>query len=371
MRPSSSLAVTVACVLAALLAFPGCGSDRATGAGDVNDSASQTVNLNDPYGGFLPVSEEPAFDDAEVSSLAGREAPQEDGYAGLSEGQRERARAQERDPARLVYSLSVLWGDLQLPDWDATGDPPPERDPLTWDGSMTLSNGTIKVVSLIDFERDEDFLLPRETRESVSWVSVTSGGFDGLRVLILLPSDSTGGRAVETLTFVAGDFVKTFTTDALEELDELFELGDGSEVSFRAFRVNPLSTVAHGFCSGRWGWAEGDSVGTFRGHWIGGQDGALFGYMRGHYGVDAQGRQVFFGKLIHLDGGFGGFLRGHWEAAGTGQDDSRRAHGNFQGEWANARGSAVGRVRGHWSEAGRAPGVFSGAWSGRRITVGS
>lgn len=370
MRSLRSRAILSLGAMAALFVLAGCSDDQTTSTGDVYDPSSQTVNLNDAYGGFLPVDEDPAFDDPVLEASAAREEPQANGYAGLSPGEQTRAHALENNPAHAAYCLALLWGELDLPDTDPESDPPPAGDAVAWDGSLLVSAGAIKVLSLVDFERGQDELLPRAARQSLAWRSTTEGDFDGLRVLVLQPPDPTGSVSYDSLTLVVGAYTRTFQVEDLAELDELVEFADGTELSLRGFLVDPLTPAAAGFCSGRWGWAEGDSVGTFRGHWIGGRDGALVGYMRGHYGFDDQGRAVFFGKYIHLDGGFGGFLRGEWEASGMEQDPIHHRHGSFHGEWVSRDGYALGRLRGHWARTSDGPGVFSGAWRGGRITPG-
>jgi len=348
----------------------GCSDDGNTTAADPYGPESQAVDLNDEYGGFLAVDEDPAFGDPELQRLAADEEAVEDGYAGLDPQAAEEARRLEQQPDFRFYSLTVLWGDLQ-PEWNQGAvDSLEPGEPIVWDGRMTLSEGGIKLLSLLRFERAEDRILPRSERETIEWVSTTHGFMDGIRVLVIVPADSVTGEPIaQTLEFEAGDYTRTFSTDELTALDELVELGVGEKLSFRSYLTDPSSTRLDGFISGHWTRIESDSIGHFKGYWIGGRDGARLGYLQGHYGYDARGQQVFFGKYVDEFGNFRGFLRGQWETndiVNPGQ--SRRATGSFQGEWVDRHGGALGRLRGHWAFPLRGRGVFSGAWKGGILT---
>jgi hypothetical protein len=343
----------------------GCSKQESTGPEDVYGPESQTVDLNDSYGGFLAVDEDPAFGDAQVQVAANSEKVPADGFAGLPATEGEQARNLDGNSQSVRYCLTVLWGDLQDPEWNEDGVPVEKGTPIVWDGSMSLSFGAIKLLAVVDFEPGEDEILPRDRREDLAWHSTTTGYLDGVRVIILLPADSAGLQSPQTLALTVGEFSKTINTADLENLDELHEISDSAKVSLHAFRIDPFSTQARGFCNGRWGRAADDSVGTFAGHWIGGRDGLLAGYMRGHYGVNDNGEQVFFGKYVHADGSFGGFLRGHWEASG-GMGLGNCERGSFDGEWVDEGGAAIGRLRGHWTRGAEGPGIFSGTWRGLR-----
>jgi hypothetical protein len=371
MKRPGSLMVLAFGLLVPFFALSGCSDQSPTRVGDIDTPEDQTIDLDDPYGGFLAVDEAPAFGDSELEAMALKEEPVEDGYAGLGLGQRAEAVAIEGDPAAVRYCLTLLWGDLQPPAAGEGEGSPAEGPAIAWDGSLTLSNGAIRLLNVIDFERGEDDLLPRPDRTTIAWRSTTRGYLDGIRVMIVLPPDSANARLAETLTIVAGAFNEVLSTSDLEDLDRIVELSDSARVSMRAFRVDSHSTAAtQGFCRGQWSKAAGDSVGTFRGHWVRARDGASVGFMRGHYGVNSNGERVFFGKFTNEAGGFEGFVRGTWtiDGIGGGSAGGRLGQGRFEGDWVDAGGAALGRVRGHWSQGEDGTGTFNGIWRGGPIT---
>ncbi len=344
----------------------GCSDEGTPGTVETGGPESQTVDLNDPEGGLLAVDEAYAFGDPALAAAGVEDETPNDCYAGLSLVQRERAAAIERTPRRVWFSLAAIWGDIRQQD---AGDlePPPHGEEVVWDGSMELSAGVIRLVNLIDFESDTDRILPRVRPERIEWVSVTQGFIDGLRVLLVIPADSLS-TDVQTLYFKAGTYERTFTTTELEHLAEIVEISDTQKISFHAFRADPSAQV-DGFCRGRWGWAAGDSVGRFAGTWVRADNGARVGFMRGHYGTNDLGEQVFFGKYIDNQGRFGGFLRGTWEAQVVGEEESAglRENGSFTGDWIDARGNAVGHLQGRWTRRGENGGMFQGSWHGHLI----
>jgi hypothetical protein len=350
-------------VLGLALLCTGC-SDTATPSGaEATPTEEQTVDLDDAYGGFRAVSESPAFGDAELAGEAADEEVQPDGYAGLSIVEREKVEQLEKGRP-VHYSFTALWGDLRNAEAGSIVEPA-EGDSVVWDGAMTLSRGGIRLVCVIAFERPGDHVLPRVVPRTLEWVSTTTAGFDGLRVMLVVPSDSLAPAEPETLRFRAGTYERVFTTDRLEDLEEVVEFSESQQISFRAFRADPAVAVG-GFCRGRWGWAPEDSVGRFKGHWVRAGDGGVDGTVRGHYGVNSQGERVFFGKYIDPQGGFRGFVRGTWEAASQGSpgSESFRESGTFEGRWVDEQGGFVGHVSGRWDRRGIRWGVFTGRWRG-------
>lgn len=365
------LLFTSGLLLSALIALPGCGDDGSPGTAGAPGAESQTIDLDDPYGGFLAVDEEPAFGDPELAAKAENEEPQEDGYAGLAVRERNRAREIEEHPARVMYSLTILWGHLWNSSDTAAVSLPPET--VAWQGSLALSEGALRLLSLIDFERWEDHVLPRGGLDSLAWESVTAGFLDGLRVMVVLKADSTGAVAARELTLQLNDYLRKMSTDELEDLDELTEMGDGTRISLRAFRVDP-DAGARGFCHGVWGSRGEDGRGSFSGVWTT-ATGNPAGFIRGHYGVNGEGKRVFFGKYIGPRGQFGGFLRGTWEPVegdndgtpGTWDEAAAGESGRFRGDWLSRSGDAFGEVKGHWTRRAEGSGFFSGAWQGHLV----
>jgi len=240
-------------------------------------------------------------------------------------------------------------------------DRPATGDPVTWDGTMALSQGAVRLLNLIDFERPEDRILPRTIPNQIRWTSITHGDQDGLRVLLVVPQ--TEGAPPDTLTFQAGDYRRVIATADLEGLNEVVDVTDSLQVSLRAVRADP-AVSASGFLRGHWGWAPGDSVGRFQGLWVRAGDGRLEGVVRGHYGIDARNASVFYGKYIDVAGHFRGFLRGTWAATAEGAVGAPgfRESGTFSGHWVDEKGSALGELSGRWMRRGDHTGVFSGDW---------
>jgi hypothetical protein len=214
--------------------------------------------------------------------------------------------------------------------------------------------------------------LPRSGLDSLAWESVTAGLLDGLRVMVVLKADSSGAVAARELTLQLNDYVRKLSTEELEDLDELIEMGGGTAISLRAFRVD-MEAGARGFCHGVWASRGEDGRGFFSGVWTT-ATGIRAGFIRGHYGVNGEGK-LFFGKYIGPRGQFGGFLRGTWDPAqddgdgapGTGDEAAAGESGRFRGDWLSRSGDAFGEVKGHWTRRQEGPGFFSGAWQGHLV----
>ncbi|MBD3235965.1 MAG: hypothetical protein GF330_04630 [Candidatus Eisenbacteria bacterium] len=370
MRYASQPTFLALATAALLIVLAGCSEDG-TGTPNAYDSGSQTIDLNDPYGGFLPTDEDPAFGDATLAERAGDEERVADGYAGLTVEQMEQVSSYEEDPRTEWYSFTAVWGNLSADRNSGTPeDPPQQQEEVVWDGSLELTRGGIKLLSIILFEREHgDRLLPRAVPERIEWASRTYGHYDGLRVLLAIPPDTARVEDPVELTLHAGDYERVFTLAELDSLHEEIEVGENATISLRAFQADPEVDV-RGFLGGAWGKAVEDSVGHFRGRWIAARDGRLMGWLRGHYGVDEAGEQVFFGKYIDWSGRFRGLLRGHYELMSSGEPGSPgyREYGEFWGEWIGRQGQALGRLNGTWSRRGNGRGRFHGMWRGNVLT---
>jgi hypothetical protein len=349
--------------------FAGCSGDRGTNAPIGYDSADQTVDLNDPFGGFLPTDEEPAFGDVSLAGMSDEEMTltEAEGYAGLSPEELSLVQELSGQPFKDWFALTVIWGQPERRTDGSLGGGGAEMPTVTWDGSMTFEGGVIRVLSLINFEHAEDRLVRDEDRpDQLGWLSATHGYHDGLRVLLMLPPGQAGAIDDVVLHFQAEPFGEVeFTLGELSNLDVLYDVPNSTEkVSFRGFRM----TIAglRGFLGGEWSWAEGDSVGRFRGRWVSAQ-GIHLGYVSGHYGINDLEQQVFYGKYVDLTGSFEGILRGQYEIVtlqpGNGQETPRFEEvGRFWGDWCDARSLILGDVHGHWTRRNDSPGFFSGVW---------
>lgn len=369
MRNKSAYFAILGCTLLCALLMAGCSSEEKNPVNTTGDPTpeDQTVNLDDPYGGFLVVDENPAFGDENLAELEAGEAQVADGYEGLSEDDRAVAEGIESN-SRRWYSLTVVWGHLgRTAEVNGT---PQEEDPITWNGSMVLQDGSIRVLSLLSFEPSEDQIItPRPSPGELNWTSITHGGVDGLRVLLMIPTDENSGQPLASeLVFNAEPVGEIrFTIDELEDLDEVIDVANSEEqISFTSRRADPAASV-RGFCGGYWGWKQGEDVGIFRGRWIA-MNGETTGYMRGHYGLNSSEEPVFYGKYIDKQGNFRGFLRGTYEIIreqGGFETPEFAEVGAFEGEWVDGAGNALGSLRGHWSRRGQTDmGRFYGEWRG-------
>jgi hypothetical protein len=102
----------------------------------------------------------------------------------------------------------------------------------------------------------------------------------------------------------------------------------------------------------------GTQLGTFAGLWTN-LSGRINGFLRGGYGLDAEGNRVFYGKYIGRQGQVRGMLIGTWEPA---EDETHM--GTFQGQWVGSGGQLEGLLggRAHGVE-GYPGGFFVGRWT--------
>lgn len=352
-----------------VLAFAGC-SENDVSTPNSYDSGSQTVDLDDPFGGFLMTDEDPAFGDSDLAESAGDEERVENGYSGLAIDQIQRVTEIEENPRTEWFSFTALWGNFCEDRNSDTPDPPEQQEEIVWDGYMELTRGGIKLLSIILFENEHgDRILPRSGPELIEWESRTYGHHDGLRVLLAIPPDTSRIEDPVQLTFRAGDYERVFDLAELDSLHEEIDLTETATISFRSFRADPAADV-RGFLGGQWGKVEGDSVGRFRGHWVAARDGRLMGWLRGHYGVNDAGQQVFFGKYVDWSGRFRGLLRGRYAVTTQGEPGTPqyRENGEFWGEWIGRQGQALGRLDGTWASRGNGRGRFHGMWRGNVLT---
>jgi hypothetical protein len=359
-RPILNLALPA---LLAAWAFAGC--DHATDTDLSNDVSGreQTVNLDDPYGGFNTADEAPAFAE---SLLTNRYGPETD--VAVNDDV-DTTRVDRRRPHRF---LMVTWGNLRADSLiDFSTD---------WTGSLCVENGIVVVRRTIQFE-PRDYLLPRTSRQCVEWVSHTQPRFDGLIVALLKPpcfdSLSTSIAGIDslcgdplTVTFKTGPLTVTFTQEELANLHKVIPVDDaGNAVAFNTLLVMP-GQCPQGFLAGQWKDVEDKRYqGVFRGKWVS-ENGVHMGYLRGVYGENSEGRHVFFGKWITQSGRFQGLLKGGYGVLPS--PNAREADGWFEGVWFSRELRAMGGLKGVWGtgQENRDCGYFRGVWMTRcpRVT---
>ena len=121
------------------------------------------------------------------------------------------------------FSVHMRWGNLS----DRDGIDEPSRTSMVWDGFAQVTYGGIVVERVLSFERG-DFLLRPDNRVTVSWVSGTTTGWDGLVVLVLVPLVHLGDAH---FTVHAGAFSHVFAMRELYSLQESFPVrGGGFEI---------------------------------------------------------------------------------------------------------------------------------------------
>jgi hypothetical protein len=351
--------VSLAAILAlALWAFVGCDNTTDTDAPNDISTRTQTVNLDDSYGGYNTADEQPAFGDAYLQENYGAGA-----NLAFAAVDADTTHIDRRRPHRF---LMVTWGNLRADSLiDFSTD---------WSGSLCVENGFARPLRTIRFE-DNDHLVPPPSRNCVAWVSHTKPSFDGILVsLHRVPCDSlvAAGVIADSLcgepisvTFDTGPLTVTFTQEELKDLHRVIPVDDaGNAVAFNTLVLMP-GECPHGFLAGQWKDVEHDRYdGVFRGQWVS-ENGLHEGFLRGVYGTNRRGEHVFFGKWISEDGTFRGLLKGRY---GRNPDDvAGDADGWFAGVWFNRSLTVGGGLHGVWGKGDDAEegGFFRGAWAAR------
>ncbi len=335
--------------LLALIA--GC-SENSTSTGD------EMEELADQFGGYLPTDEEPAFGDEQMAAEMEGDVEYDDPILLSPE-----VESMIEEDATGAYVMRIVWGALE---YDSS-----VTELTTWDGSLSVSYGAVVVRHKIRFEPWQDVILPRESREEVSWMSKTSVHHDGLALNIYIPAPDSGEEIEEpiTVTFDTEPFTATYTIDELTALDTVYYLEDSvNAVAVMAHKIYP-GACPRGFLGGYWG-VDSTGQGIFYGRWIS-NNGALVGHLRGHWGEDSdenEGR-VFYGKYIDITGKFEGLLKGrymphpNWRANGNAFS---HAGGRFYGQFYDENGSPDGVLKGHYRNPRRVNdnnmGFFQGRW---------
>jgi hypothetical protein len=359
-RIASWFGFVFAVALASLL-IVGCG-DNSAKPSDSGTPVEETPSLDAPLGGYTAQNEPPSFGDADLSSSSNIEAAYDDPVETDPH-----VVGWERSDSVRAYAVTLLWGILESDPAIRTGEDGGGVDNLDWTGFASINrNGAIVVSATIAFEQDDYIVGPRIEREKVMWVSHTSDGFDGLRLMVLQNVPEGEDGSADSLLIQAGTRQWTFAVNDLADLDRTDVIDDiGNKFSIRSFRMMP-QLCNRGFLGGAWlAPSEPGEPGRFQGRWVA-TDGTVAGHVRGIWGVDEQGENVFYGKYVDRTGAFVGILRGTWEDRGPespSQASRMRTHGSLRGEWLDGDGNVRGTVKGHWRAAKSGEdGFFEGAW---------
>lgn len=370
----------LALLLALALFTAGC-SDDDTGpvtAQDLGADQYDTMDLALEYGGLTVSDEEAAFDDEGLKALLLAEDDElvadplaEDPTLLALEAMGDEP-ADPTDPTRPRFTfLRLRWGLVRGPE-DSLAVDPGNCGNLDWTGEIHTDRGLVVVRRALAFERPYDHLiLPRLDAQTVAFVSHTGCGWDGLLLEIVeRPADFDEANAEPNRLHInTGPYAGVYEVAQLAGLDEVVPVDEvGNQVQLTGFTLQDIAWCPKGFLSGRFlvlpagdsvtGEHGGTLLGTFAGAWID-LTGRVHGFLRGGYGLDAEGNQVFAGKYIDRDGRFRGLLRGGW-IPGEAADQLA----GFQGHWVGAAGLIEGHLGGQAHPvADRPGGFFEGRWT--------
>jgi hypothetical protein len=342
-------------------------------------SAPQTdadlPNLEADFGGYTATDETPGFGDPDLVAMEGDEKEVKDGIMDSPEIQ-----GWFNDPKVLAFHFRAVWGQLTH---DST-----VTTPTSWDGSLTISRGGVITRRLIHWELNQDFLLPRTSREVVEWQSTTTVHNDGLAFDLLIPwittydttivvdtiDDTTYDTTITvdtvlpepfTLTFETGPYTRTFDMEELAALDTVVYVDDvdSNAVAFQGFQMF-RNVCPRGVMAGRWGYDD-EGNGVFQGIWYS-RFGYVDGFVEGMFGKNEENKRVFYGKWIDRDGNFEGLLAGtygHFSGVHAGDNAGLRAAGWLRGKIFDADENEIGALAGRFKpDTGFPSGWFQARW---------
>lgn len=321
----TKLKITALIFITTVFFLGGCSDNSTSSSEDLS-----TLNLEDPFGGYLSIDEAPGFGDSEILKLF----PEPD-QASYDLNDFNSLRSVEDDPEILVYAFRVAWGMLE---YDST-----VTQVSDWSGSLVSPEGFIKAIHKIYFENQTDhFVRPRTDIHTLEWVSYTSVHQDGFLAFIYFRPEVD--PAATEVTFTAGTYSRTFTLLELDSLDEIVDVDNlGNQISFIAQKLERLD-CEEGVMEGRW-----IKTGQHNGHFIGrylSRDGLFLGHVRGHWGIRGQDEKVFFGKWIDKFGRFSGLIKGQWDYEFS--TDASESSGTFDGNFFDSNANMLGTLSGKW-----------------------
>ncbi|MFQ5863793.1 MAG: hypothetical protein ACE5IW_01030 [bacterium] len=330
--------------LAIFFAF-GCSSEQLTSP-EENLEGEEELSLDKDFGGFDTSDEPVGFGEPDMVD----DFPEDAGVADAFSAEPATVEALNSDTIK-VFFLRITWGLLE---GDSTA-----TDVIDWSGSAEINKGTLVLLKTIRFERNDSILLPRESRRKIDFTSITTTHFDGIAIAII-DNDTTQEDIEGTLTLTAGSYSNVLNFSDLDSLELVESIGSGDyEVSIIS-RSKEVVPFAGGFLAGHWVKTRLHG-GIFRGRWINSL-GTNAGHLKGIWGINEQGKRVFFGKWISLSGQFRGLLAGEWEYR-QGENG-----GVFRGRWVNRALTTAGTLKGHFKTGrpGDRRGFFHGRWRVRK-----
>ncbi len=373
------LALVLSLLAIGALLAAGCSDETAVPLDTAATDNYEAMDFSQPNAGLTVSDEEEAFGDAALKmELLTEDAevvadPMADDPEVLAMEEEGEGPADGR-PNRPVFTYVALrWGMLHGPD-DSLSTVDSGCGVADWTGSIRVDRGALVARRLIKFERPADHLiLPRLDRQTVGLVSHTGCHFDGVVLQILERPVVEGQDVAPNMIHIdLGSYEADFEVAALGELDEVYDVDDlGNQFQVTGFSMTDTEVCPKGFLSGRYRMIpatndttvagdENDArhLGNFAGRWMS-QTGRIGGFLRGGYGIDADGNRLFVGKYIDRRGHFRGFLRGTWEPA-----DEESDLASFSGVWVNAAETVEGRLGGNaYPVEGVRGGFFAGRWA--------
>ena len=371
----------IAGALLALGLLGGCSNEDSdlTAASQTGGDDFELLDLGDTYGGLTATDEEVAFGDEGLKALLLAEDQEvvDDPMSNdpmvreMEERSRNMERYEDGERPRFTY-LRLRWGMLRGPDDSTTIEPP--CDVTDWTGTLRTDRGVVVVKRMIKFEFPADHVVfPRLDPQTVAFVSRTTCHYDGLLIQIIEPpvDDSMVAEAPNKLYIDMPLYQGEFLVRDLVAMDEVFDVDDkGNRIQLNGFGLRDIETCPKGFLSGRYrnmiqdrpdttrGDGEGERLGSFAGAWYM-LNGRIHGFMRGGYGLNAEGERIFVGKFIDRQGHFIGLIRGGWEPAAENGD-----LGEFRGAWVTRNGNIEGLLGGRAHPVEDYPGGFyEGRWT--------
>lgn len=312
-----------------------CASDDGGETPDLIDEAVQA-----DLGGVTLTDEAPAFGDA---TMASAEFTAED--TAVTDTSTDRP---ELAGARHVR-IAVAWGYLR---------PRPEATAVVdWTGSITAENAGVRVLRRLRFENNDLVIRPRSDVHVVEFESHTRPHADGLLLDVVLAPALNPTNGPVTLTFASAPFTDSLTIEAGMRMTDVKVVDDaGHVVAYHVIR--PDDGCTEGFLRGRWqtvGVVAGHEVGRLMGRFTA-NDGAIRGHLRGVFGERANGKQVWFAKVIDKSGKFLGVLAGRYGGG--------RFAALYIGKDAGGNKVVKGAVHGHYRDADDdRDGAFMGRYS--------
>lgn len=326
------------------------------------DNNSSGINLEDEFGGYTSVSESAAFGDADLLDEEEGTVDFDDPILSTSDMD-----TLVNDSEAGYYHLRVIWGQLR---YDST-----MTDPTDWSGNLLISRGGLVVKRLIRFEDDQDYIIERDNKNLVEWVSQTTVHNDGISFDIFIPrpltifdtsytyvfdslGDSSEVAIIDTtypehepvtVSFETAPYSREFTLEELKSLDTIVYLDDSNQIAFNAFKLDK-KVCPRGFVSGRWG-QDDEGNNRFKGVWYSHRS-RVQGFIEGHYGINDEGKEVFYGKWISRNGKFEGFVKGTYKKHANDNahiNAHRNSGGWLRGQIYSENGQEIGILRGKYT----------------------